>query len=477
MADNCYFCKKKIGLFGKLSSQRVEEQILCGNCVEKVKRIARLYNRDFSEYSLRDMGTLIKNAASFEAYLNGYEKIQGEYEKKIAPYKKLLEEDKNDLKETEKDKEKWEKSYNEDRAEIEEERRKDLASAEYKSIERDYERAQRLRDTVVMQTTKGLMDSAQKRYLENISDIEQSRADGNDRTQEMLAWIKVDIESDERIITMLEDYCAVKQYVYRVTEVPSESLVLGHTLERYAEENLGKDYIKWYLSVILKIGDIQLRSIEKNDLIFAQFGKKLAESNVENTFKNYYQNEANIERLNHELKFAIMLYQAEESSRDCNPQYIEEHRQSIERISQYLKESEIEKPKIDSEFQKKGEKLKKEFSELVKQAASIQSDVQKLPDKQGENLIGNIGGNQEISQEKPTSIENTTKIMATAENGLEGKKVCCGQCGKENKAGAKFCKFCGSPLIEEKVRFCTECGNKIKLGKKFCSACGAKVED
>ena len=127
-------------------------------------------------------------------------------------------------------------------------------------------------------------------------------------------------------------------------------------MERYAEENLGKDYIKWYLSVILKIGDIQLRSIEKNDLIFAQFGKKLAESNVENTFKNYYQNEANIERLNHELKFAIMLYQAEESSRDCNPQYIEEHRQSIERISQYLKESEIEKPKIDSEFQKKEEK-------------------------------------------------------------------------------------------------------------------------
>ena len=90
-----------------------------------------------------------------------------------------------------------------------------------------------------MQTTKSLMDSDQKPYLENISDIEQLRADGNARTQEMLAWIKVDIESDERIITMLEDYCAVKQYVYRVTEVPSESLVLGHTLKRYAEENLG----------------------------------------------------------------------------------------------------------------------------------------------------------------------------------------------------------------------------------------------
>ena len=472
MADFCCFCKKKIGLFGRLSSQKVEERVVCGDCVEKVKRIARLYNRDFSEYSLRDMGTLIKNAASFEAYLNGYEKIQEEYEKKIAPYKKLLKEDKNDLKETEKDKEKWEKSCNEDRAEIEEERRKDLASAEYKSIERDYERAQRLGNTIVMQTTKSLMDSDQKRYLENISDIEQLRADGNARTQEMLAWIKVDIESDERIITMLEDYCVVKQYVYRVTEVPSESLVLGHTLKRYAEENLGKDYIKWYLSEILKIGDIQLRSVEKNDLIFAQFGKKLAESNVENTFKNYYQNEANIERLTHELKFTEMLYPGEK-----DPRYIAKYDHTIEKISQHLKESEIERPKIDGEFQAKEEKLKTEFSELMKQAATVKNDIQKLPDTQDESLIRDTGKNQEIGQEKPTSIEYTTKIMAAAENGPEEMKVCCSRCGKENKAGAKFCKFCGSPIAEEKARFCTECGNKIKPGKKFCSACGAKVED
>ena len=60
---------------------------------------------------------------------------------------------------------------------------------------------------------------------------------------------------------------------------------------------------------------------------------------------------------------------------------------------------------------------------------------------------------------------------------LSEKRVSCGYCGKENKAGAKFCKFCGTALIKEEVRFCTECGNKIKPGKKFCSACGAKVED
>lgn len=476
MADFCYFCKKKIGLFEKISSQRIEEQTVCGDCVDKAKRIARLYNRTISEYSLGDMGTLIKNAASFEAYLNGYEKIQREYEKKITPYKKLLEEDKNDLRETEKDREKSGKSWDKEIAEVEKERRKDLASAEYKSIVRDYERAQRSGDTVVMRTAKGLMDSAEKRYLESLSDIEQSRANDNAHFQEMLAWMKVDVDGDETIIDMLEDYCAVKKYVYQETEVPSEKLVLGHELERHEEENRGKAYIKWYLSKILKIEAAQLQDAEKNDLIFVRFGKKLLESNLENTFRNYYQNETNLERLDHELKFAIMIYQGEKEL-EKDPKYITKAKNDLDKIYELLEESETEKPKIDSEFQKKEEKLKTEFLELLKETATVQNDVQKLPDTQDENLIRNIRENQEISHEKPTSIENITKIMATAKNGSEGKKVCCGQCGKENKAGAKFCKFCGSPIAEEKARFCTECGNKIKPGKKFCSACGAKVED
>lgn len=72
------------------------------------------------------------------------------------------------------------------------------------------------------------------------------------------------------------------------------------------------------------------------------------------------------------------------------------------------------------------------------------------------------------------SIEKTVIIE---KNTIKEDEAICNNCGKKNKAGAKFCKFCGTALIKEEVRFCTECGNKIKPGKKFCSACGAKVED
>lgn len=472
MADNCYFCKKKVGLFGKLSSKKVEEQTVCGDCVNKVKRIAALYDRDFSEYPLKDMGVLIENAASFDAYLSGYEKIREEYINKVKTYKKLLEKDKKDLSEAEKDGKKCEEEYKKDWEEAQREWKLEQASADYKELVREYEKARRRGDSVAMRTTKSLLDDIQNHREEEFLAMKKAEESNNDKLQEMIEWIKIDIDNDERIINMLETYCAVKQYVYRATEVPSESLVLGHTLERQEKENLGKNHIKWYLSKILGINDTQLEDAESGNLILARFGKKLVESNVEDTFKNYYQNKTNIEVMKHQLNFSIMLYQGAE-----DPQDISKYQHDIEKLNQELEGCEMKKTKIDNEFQIKEAELKAEFLELKERMISAQKVVRESPDKQEESLIGNIAEVQTVNQEKEAPIKDTAQITAAVESYSQEKKISCGHCGKENKVGAKFCKFCGYQLVEEKVRFCTECGNKIKPGKKFCSACGAKVED
>lgn len=57
----------------------------------------------------------------------------------------------------------------------------------------------------------------------------------------------------------------------------------------------------------------------------------------------------------------------------------------------------------------------------------------------------------------------------------------CPKCGKELKAGAKFCGGCGAKVeaaaapVEDAVK-CPKCGASLKPGKKFCGACGAKIE-
>lgn len=100
MADFCYFCKKKIGFFDT-SSRTAFAQTVCGNCVNKVNRVAILYNREFSEYtlySLEDAGKILEKAPSFEMYISRYLKIRAEYEPQIQHYQELAEKREKDTK-------------------------------------------------------------------------------------------------------------------------------------------------------------------------------------------------------------------------------------------------------------------------------------------------------------------------------------------------------------------------------------------
>ena len=47
----------------------------------------------------------------------------------------------------------------------------------------------------------------------------------------------------------------------------------------------------------------------------------------------------------------------------------------------------------------------------------------------------------------------------------------CAGCGRENRAGAKFCGGCGRPLALR----CPACGSESQPGSQFCDACGAPL--
>jgi hypothetical protein len=47
--------------------------------------------------------------------------------------------------------------------------------------------------------------------------------------------------------------------------------------------------------------------------------------------------------------------------------------------------------------------------------------------------------------------------------------VICPACAAENRAGAKFCSECGTPLAQP----CSSCGSPYAVGQRFCDECGA----
>jgi hypothetical protein len=47
----------------------------------------------------------------------------------------------------------------------------------------------------------------------------------------------------------------------------------------------------------------------------------------------------------------------------------------------------------------------------------------------------------------------------------------CGECGTENREGAKFSKDCAARMPTT----CSNCGATIHVGSKFCDECGVSV--
>lgn len=155
MADFCYFCKKKIGFFDT-SSRTAFAQTVCGNCVNKVNRVAILYNREFSEYtlySLEDAGKILEKAPSFEMYISRYLKIRAEYEPQIQHYQELAEKEKKTLKEIEKGMDDDRREYEAELKECEKEWKAERASSDYKNELKEYEKARRRDLWMLLMTT------------------------------------------------------------------------------------------------------------------------------------------------------------------------------------------------------------------------------------------------------------------------------------------------------------------------------------
>lgn len=471
MADFCYFCKKKIGLFGKLSSEKVENQFVCGDCVDKVKRIATLYNRNFLEYSLKDMETLIENFELFERHLKSFEKIEAEDNIKIKQYKSEIDSEKKEIREAENTIKEAKKEYENSLKEAEEERRKDCATADYKEELREYKIAKRQGDTVAINTLETLLAFPDENYQIAVEGAEKIYAGWKDTEDCFIRASEAQIHGFEKAINATETYGEIKKYVYRVNQMPSEKTILGHEIiRREKEKNKGKEYIIRYIQSLLNLNDQKTNELSAKDDVLSEFGKKLIELNMRDMFIRYYLNEAHIDATKNEIDGMIASGISEETPQE----FLDE----IHDTEQTLNRNIGDRSKINREFEKKEKELTAAIQDYINQMSKPQKTSSEVRSGQTENLL--MENIEAEMPEKESSIQgqnDAEKPNQKKKVDLSEKRVSCDYCGKENKAGAKFCKFCGTALIKEEVRFCTECGNKIKPGKKFCSACGAKVEN
>lgn len=377
MADFCYFCKKKIGFFDT-SSRTAFAQTVCGNCVNKVNRVAILYNREFSEYtlySLEDAGKILEKAPSFEMYISRYLKIRAEYEPQIQHYQELAEKEKKTLKEIEKGMDDDRREYEAELKECEKEWKAERASSDYKNELKEYEKARRRGDEVAARTLKRLMDAVDDNYRAEVEKKQNSYNRFQREPLELCEEWKSIVKCYEAIVNRLRNYQAVKEYVFRVTEVPSEKLVLGHEIERRSEEKSeGREYILLYLKKILKVDESRLQEAANNDVILAEFGKSWINSGVEKLLIKERLNEGSIERLQHAIESHKILL-----STVSDPDILRRAEDAMDESEKTLDECMKTRGDLDKEFNRKDLELKAAFNRLT------EPDTRKLASENNTN--------------------------------------------------------------------------------------------
>ena len=200
---------------------------------------------------------------------------------------------------------------------------------------------------------------------------------------------------------------------------------------------------------ILKVDESRLQEAANNDVILAEFGKSWINSGVEKLLIKERLNEGSIERLQHAIKSHKILL-----STVSDPDILRQAEDAMDESEKTLDECMKTRCDLDKEFNRKDLELKAAFNRLT------EPDTRKLASENNNS--------QTVTIAQPAAVKPSEK---------QEKGVACGNCGKENKDGAKFCRYCGTPLVAKSIRFCTECGHKIRPGGKFCPACGTKVED
>lgn len=316
--------------------------------------------------------------------------------------------------------------------------------------------------TIIDDREIGNITGAQKKHVhieyEEHNKRKKQEIELDDYYKEMIVRGLRSLEKNEWIKTSLK----------RTAQSRLDSLYPPETPDEVEEDSYLTEcggYILLYLKKILKVDESRLQEAANNDVILAEFGKSWINSGVEKLLIKERLNEGSIERLQHAIKSHKILL-----STVSDPDILRRAEDAMDESEKTLDECMKTRCDLDKEFNRKDLELKAAFNRLT------EPDTRKLASENNTNSA-NIVKATATKQSNNSQTVTIAQPAAVKPSEKQEKGVACGNRGKENKDGAKFCRYCGTPLVAKSIRFCTECGHKIRPGGKFCPACGTKVED
>lgn len=128
-----------------------------------------------------------------------------------------------------------------------------------------------------------------------------------------------------------------------------------------------------------------------------------------------------------------------------------------------------EQKRIEKEQKEREEKARQEQQRKERERKERQEKLEK------EKHIAEKKERKEESPRKDEGIQNISKQEVSGD--------LCPNCGKELSSDARFCKWCGTSLLNKEITpeepsvmlLCPNCGKELKPAARFCNRCGKKM--
>ncbi len=498
MADYCALCNKKIGMIGSLSKIKRDNDVICGQCYERIKYVLAPFGEPVDSYGSPQLHFIYGHLDEATKYADKYNELLNKYEKEIRELKKKEDEKNREITILRQDIEKAKKEFEEDIRKINVEYGRDESGKKVKfnsddyELQRDYKKAQKRGDYTVMENINKLWQSEEDAYQGTLSNYKSTYDENVNGTNMLLEHATEEKEFIKKQIFLLHTYGQCEAFSYKQLQVPSFSEIFD--MMPYGYGHCENDYKAMTCIFVLTIGGLRDGPFSTVD-------------EVEDLHKSGQDGEGrypNLERPGDADLSAKIWHSYISVIQDAHIRLLEAEygvlaiSNSLE-FQQYLlemgstSEKEFEKSLAIKEKDERGlqqnERIRAnreivfnerfdQFEAWVNDFIADQDEADEKVKQEAEERERKDAREREL-REAEQSV--TTETERKADAGAKKKKadatvgILCPNCGNQNPSRAKFCKYCGASVVQE--RYCTECGNKLRPGKKFCSRCGTKVEE
>lgn len=280
MAEYCYLCRKRIGIWGRTAGGRLEGHALCGTCIGEINGLAILYGKGYTDYTLEQTAVMFARREELKPLATEYAGMQKRYQEQKARIKQEIADKQHEIQHVEETVSDGELANKLEILRAARVLRTKKESFGNRRMQKRYEKAQRRGDDRTVKHLEERLNADERAFHETVDSVTKRVENLKKSGRELIASAETKIAGLEELFRMMERFHEVREFIYRTLYIPDEKEVPGmeNGMEHGRMEHRVLPCAVELLEELLGEEDEALQALEQDDHLLAQAAELVLDS-------------------------------------------------------------------------------------------------------------------------------------------------------------------------------------------------------